>query len=83
MENNEKEPASVPFFVHENMMMHFNTINRRMVIIVLSVCAALVITMGTLVVNYTIRTENWLKTLQTITAHLAEVSNGVQQQPDP
>ena len=82
MSNEEKEPANVPFFVHENMMMHFNTVNRRMLIIVLTVCTVLILTIGTLVVNYTIRTESWLKTLQDITANYAEVINGVHQQPN-
>lgn len=73
-----KSPASVPFFVHENTIMHLRSANKRMLIIIISLC----ILLAFVVANYTIRTENWLRTLQTITAQYTEVQNGVQQQPN-
>ena len=75
-ENKENIPAQVPFFVHENTVMHLRAANKRMLIIVISLCILLAFT----VANYTIRTENWLRTLQTITAQYVEVINGIQQQ---
>ena len=49
MEKNDNQQASVPFFVHENAMMHKDKDNRRMMVIILSLCVSLVIVVITLV----------------------------------
>ena len=83
MEENEKNGASVPFFVHENSMMHYNAANRRMLIALVTVCITFVLTIIIFVVGYTVREKNWLNTLKTLqNPQATEVSNGVQQQPD-
>ena len=39
MMENKEDLAQVPFFLHENAMMHKDRDNRRMMIICLSLCA--------------------------------------------
>ena len=83
MEKNDNQQASVPFFVHENAMMHKDKDNRRMTVIILSLCVSLVIVVITLVSYYTSRTQMWNDTITALTATLAEVTNGVHQQSNP
>lgn len=80
--NCDEKQACVPFFVHENTMMHYNTANRRMLVALLCVCITFILTIVIFVVGYTVREKNWLNTLARITP-AQEVQNGVQQQPDP
>lgn len=85
MEDQEQErgAASVPFFVHENSMMHYNAANRRMLIALVVVCITFILTIIIFVVGYTVREKNWLNTLTNLkNPQTTEVSNGVQQQPD-
>ena len=46
MENrpDEKAPACIPFFAHENALMHYNHTNKRMLIALLAVCITFVLT---------------------------------------
>lgn len=76
-----EKQACVPFFVHENTMMHYNTANRRMLVALLCVCITFILTIVIFVVGYTVREKNWLNTLTRMTP-AQEVQNGVQQQPD-
>lgn len=75
--------ACVPFFLHENAMMHKDRDNKRMMVISLALCVMLVIVIITLVSYYTSRTQMWNDTITKLTATLAEVTNGVHQQPNP
>ena len=81
--NCEEKQACVPFFLHENAMMHKDRDNKRMMIINLSLCVTLIIVVVTLVSYYTSRTAMWNDTITKLTATLAEVQNGVHEQPDP
>ena len=87
MENNcnncEQKAACVPFFVHENTMMHYNRANKRMLIALLSVCITFILTIIIFVVGYTVRERNWLNTIKTMTPVSEVADNGVHQQPDP
>ena len=74
-----KSVACIPFFEHENAMMHYNRANRRMLIVVLAVCITFVLTIGLFVSSYTVREKNWLDTLTRIQT---EVQDGVHEQPD-
>ena len=81
--NCESKQACVPFFVHENTMMHYSRANKRMLIALITVCVTFVITIAVFVAGYTVREKNWLDTLTRIqTPDSLEVQNGVQQQPD-
>ena len=69
MENrpDEKAPACIPFFAHENALMHYNHTNKRMLIALLAVCITFVLTIVIFVVGYTVREKNWLDTLTRLT----------------
>ena len=72
----EKDQAQVPFFLHENAMMHKDKDNKRMMVLCLSLCLTLIIVVVTLVAYYTSRTAMWNETITKLTATLAEVTNG-------
>ena len=76
--NCEEKPACVPFFAHENVLMHYNRANRRMLLALITVCLTFIITIIVFVTGYTAREKNWLDTLQRV-----GVTDGLQQQPDP
>lgn len=78
--NCDDRQACVPFFVHENTMMHYNLANRRMLVALVTVCLTFILTIIIFVTGYTAREKNWLDTLD---RNRTEVSDGVQQQPDP
>ena len=40
----EETRACVPFFLHENTMMHYNHANRRMLIALIIVCFTFIVT---------------------------------------
>lgn len=79
--NYDEKQACIPFFAHENTMMHYNAANRRMLIALLCVCVTFILTIVIFVCGYTVREKNWLDTLTRITP-VTEVQDGVQQQPD-
>lgn len=83
-----EEQAMVPFFLHENAMMHKDADNERMlhvvkilrnIVFVLS--AVIVIVVTTLVSYYTSRTAMWNETITQMTTTLAEVSNAKNNTP--
>lgn len=76
--NCEEKKACVPFFAHENVLMHYNRANRRMLIALIIVCVTFIVTIIVFVTGYTAREKNWLDTLQRV-----GVTNGIQQQSDP
>lgn len=80
-ENCTDKQACIPFFAHENTMMHYNAANRRMLIALITVCLTFVLTIIVFVTGYTAREKNWLDTLDRI--NRPEVSDGVQQQQNP
>lgn len=80
---NEKQ-ACVPFFLHENAMMHYNRANKRMLIALIVSVTVLTIgflTMGGMFISaYNEREKGW----QTIIhQRFPEVTDGVHEQPDP
>lgn len=70
--------ACIPFFAHENTMMHYNAANKRMLIALVTVCLTFIVTIIIFVSGYTQREKNWLDTLQRV-----GVTDGVHQQPNP
>ena len=75
-----EDKASVPFFAHENALMHYNHSNKRMLIALLAVCITFVLTIVIFVVGYTVREKNWLDTLTRL--QISEVQDAVHQQSD-
>lgn len=78
----EKTQACIPFFAHEDTMMHYNHANRRMLIALVTVCLTFIVTIAVFVSGYTAREKNWLETMARMT-HQTEVADGVQQQRNP
>lgn len=70
----EKE-ACVPFFLHENALMHKDRDVRRMMIVCLALCITMVILVVALVAYYTSRTAMWNETISDLSTKLVEVSN--------
>ena len=79
--NCDDKLACVPFFVHENSMMHYNAANKRMLIALLAVCVTFILTIIIFVTGYTAREKNWLDTLSHLNPQ-TEVSDGVHEQPN-
>ena len=79
-----KEQACVPFFLHENAMMHYNRANHRMLIaLIVSVTIVMIgmVTLGWMFLSsYNDREKGWQEIVQ---QKLTEVADGVHQQPDP
>ena len=81
---NEKSQACVPFFLHENAMMHYNKANHRMLIAL--IVSVVVMMVGNVIVgwmflsSYNAREKGWQDIIQQIT----EVEDGgVHQQSSP
>ena len=78
--NCDDKQACIPFFAHENTMMHYNAANRRMLVALVCVCLTFIVTIVVFVSGYTQREKNWLDTLHRIQV---EENHGVHEQPDP
>ena len=76
--NCDEKAACVPFFAHENVLMHYNRANRRMLVALICVCVTFIITILVFVTGYTAREKNWLDMLQR-----TGVTDGVHEQSDP
>ena len=85
---NKDEVKYISKFDHENSLMHYGMVNRRSMIMLISVCVTCIVLVLTFVIGYTIRERNreraWLDTLTKIMAPIVEVAaDGVHQQPNP
>ena len=82
--NCEEKTACVPFFLHENTVMHFNRINKRVIIafaaLFVAMCVTVSIIISVLVSNNTIREK---QIIDMMNQRITEVSNGVYKYPDP
>lgn len=80
--NCEDRQACVPFFVHEESLMHYNRVNKRILITVstlfLLMCLTVSFIIGVLVSNNTIREK---QIIEMMNQRIAEVENGEHQEP--
>lgn len=74
--NCESSSACVPFFLHENAMIHKDRDNKRMFHIVIALCVVVVVVVTTLVAYYTSRTQMWNDTISKLNATIIELSHG-------
>ena len=83
-ENCENQDRCIPFFDHQNTMMHYNWVNRRSMISLIAVCVTMIIVVFIFATNQTRREQMWQETIKSIIAQTteAEVDNG-QQNTDP
>ena len=79
-----KEQSCVPFFLHENAMMHYNRANHRMLVALIVSIVVIMIGMVTLgwmfLSSYNDREKGWQEIVQ---QRITEVENGVHQFDDP
>ena len=78
--NRDEKTACVPFFAHENVLMHYNRANKRMLIALIVVCATLAVVIGIFVYGNTVREK---QLIDMVNQRIAEVSDGLHEQPDP
>ena len=58
MDDENKNPACIPFYVHENVMQHYNIANRRMLLALIAVCVMAIMTILIFTNAYTTREKN-------------------------
>ncbi len=80
-DNCENRQACVPFFIHENTMMHYNRANKRMLIALVSVLAFVTIIIGIFVYGNTVREKQLIE--MAIQQRITEVSDGVYELTSP
>ena len=78
--NCDEKQACVPFFLHENAMMHYNRANKRMLIALVAVLVFVAVMIGIFVYGNTVREK---QLIDMIDKRIVEAQNGVHQQPDP
>lgn len=80
----DEKQACIPFFVHENSMMHYNRVNKRVLItfsaLFLVMCVTVSFIVGVLVNNNTLREK---QILDMVNQRVTEVQNGVHELSDP
>ena len=80
--NCDDRQACVPFFVHEESLMHYNRVNKRILITVstlfLLMCLTVSFIIGVLVSNNTIREK---QIIEMMNQRITEVENGENQEP--
>lgn len=79
-QNCDDRQACVPFFLHENAMMHYNRANHRMLIALITICVTLSIVIAIFVHGNTVREK---QLIELVNQRITEVSDGVHEQPDP
>ena len=76
----ENQQACVPFFLHENTLMHYNRANKRMLIALITICTTLSLVIAIFVYGNTVREK---QLIDMVNQRITEVTNGVHQPSDP
>ena len=78
-----EQEKCIPFFDHQNTMMHYNWVNRRSMISLIAVCLTMIIVVFIFATNQTKREQMWQETIKEMyRSSVAEVADG-QQDADP
>ena len=82
--NCSEKDRCIPFFDHQNTMMHYNWVNRRSMISLIAVCVTMIVVVFIFATNQTKREQMWQETIKNIISQtsMAEVEDG-QQDADP
>ena len=78
--NCDEKIACVPFFVHENSIMHYSRVNKRMLILFCVWCVTIAVIIGIFVHGNTVREK---QLIDLIDKRITEVADGVYKQPGP
>ena len=77
--SNQCNEKCIPFFDHQNTMMHYNWVNRRSMISLIAVCLTMIIVVFIFATNQTRREQMWQETIKSMyNAEAAEVADGEQ-----
>ena len=76
--NCEGSTACVPFFLHENAMMHYNKANKRMLTAFIVVCVTVAVIIGIFVYGNTVREK---QLIDLIDSRIVEVQNAKETAP--
>ena len=76
--NCEQKTACVPFFLHENAMMHYNRANKRMLIALVTICITLSVVIGIFVYGNTVREK---QLIDMVNQRIVEVENAKDTTP--
>ena len=76
----DKEQACVPFFLHENALMHYSRVNKRMLILFIVWCITIAVIIGIFVYGNTVREK---QLVDLIDKRFTEVTDGVHEQYNP
>lgn len=79
-----EQEKCIPFFDHQDTMMHYNWVNRRSMISLIAVCVTMIIVVFIFATNQTKREQMWQDTIKQIMNQTtaAEVDDG-QQDKNP
>jgi len=73
----KNDSPMIPLIQAEKTILHMSHANRRMLTALICVCVTFILTIIIFVVGYTVREENWLKTIiQMQSPAMTEVQNG-------
>lgn len=73
----KNDTPMIPLIQAEKTILHMSHANRRMLTALICVCVTFILTIIIFVVGYTVREENWLKTIiQMQSPAMTEVQNG-------
>ena len=64
-QNNCQEKC-IPFYDHQNTMMHYNWVNRRSMISLIAVCVTMIIVVFIFATNQTKREQMWQETIKSM-----------------
>ena len=80
--NCDEKQACIPFFVHEEAMMHYNRVNKRTLLtfsaVFLVMCVTVSFIIGVLVSNNTLREK---QIIEMMNQRITEVQNGEEKGP--
>ena len=77
--SNQCSEKCIPFYDHQNTMMHYNWVNRRSMISLIAVCLTMIIVVFIFATNQTKREQMWQETIKSLYHETAtEVENGKQ-----
>ena len=74
-----EKQACIPFFAHENSIMHYNRVNKRMLILFCVWCVTISLIIGIFVHGNTVREKQLIDLLD---KRITEVLDGVYKQSD-
>lgn len=77
--SNQCSEKCIPFYDHQNTMMHYNWVNRRSMISLIAVCLTMIIVVFIFATNQTKREQMWQETIKSMYHETAaEVEDGKQ-----